>query len=88
MFFWRAMTQWLGGMGVIALFVAVLPRLAIGGRELFFAEASGLDGREADAAIAADRAGPVEAVRCAHGGPNAGALARRDEPLRCGVRTR
>jgi trk system potassium uptake protein TrkH len=28
-------------MGVIALFVAVLPRLAIGGRELFFAEASG-----------------------------------------------
>ncbi len=42
-FFWRSMTQWLGGMGVIALFVAVLPRLAIGGRELFFAEASGPD---------------------------------------------
>ena len=28
-------------MGVIALFVAILPRLAIGGREMFFAEASG-----------------------------------------------
>lgn len=42
-FFWRSMTQWLGGMGVIALFVAVLPRLAIGGREIFFAEASGPD---------------------------------------------
>jgi trk system potassium uptake protein TrkH len=40
-FFWRAMTQWVGGMGVIALFVAILPRLAIGGRELFFAEAPG-----------------------------------------------
>lgn len=40
-FFWRALTQWLGGMGVIALFVAVLPRLAIGGRQLFFAEAPG-----------------------------------------------
>jgi trk system potassium uptake protein TrkH len=40
-FFWRAMTQWLGGMGVIALFVAILPRLSIGGRELFFAEAPG-----------------------------------------------
>jgi trk system potassium uptake protein TrkH len=40
-FFWRALTHWVGGMGVIALFVAVLPRLAIGGRELFFAEASG-----------------------------------------------
>ncbi|HSK08707.1 MAG TPA: TrkH family potassium uptake protein [Vicinamibacterales bacterium] len=41
LFFWRAMTQWLGGMGVIALFVAVLPRLAIAGREIFFAEAPG-----------------------------------------------
>ena len=42
-FFWRSMTNWLGGMGVIALFVAVLPRLAIGGREIFFAESSGPD---------------------------------------------
>ena len=40
-FFWRSLTQWIGGMGVIALFVAVLPRLAIAGRELFFAEAPG-----------------------------------------------
>jgi trk system potassium uptake protein TrkH len=40
-FLWRALTHWLGGMGVIALFVAVLPRLAIAGRELFFAEAAG-----------------------------------------------
>lgn len=40
-FFWRSLTQWLGGMGVIALFVAILPRLGIGGRELFFAEAPG-----------------------------------------------
>jgi trk system potassium uptake protein TrkH len=41
LFFWRALTQWLGGLGVIALFIAVLPRLAIAGRELFFAEAAG-----------------------------------------------
>ena len=54
MFFWRSMTQWVGGMGVIALFVAVLPRLAIGGRELFFAEATGPHRREADAPAAAD----------------------------------
>ena len=40
-FLWRGMTQWLGGMGVIALFVAVMPRLAIAGRQLFFAEAPG-----------------------------------------------
>ena len=40
-FFWRALCQWLGGMGVIALFVAILPRLGIAGRQLFFAEAPG-----------------------------------------------
>jgi trk system potassium uptake protein TrkH len=40
-FFWRSLTQWLGGLGVIALVIAVLPRLAIGGRELFFAETPG-----------------------------------------------
>jgi trk system potassium uptake protein TrkH len=40
-YFWRSLSQWLGGLGVIALFVAVLPRLAIAGRELFFAEAAG-----------------------------------------------
>ena len=51
MFLWRSITQWVGDMGVIALFVAVLPRLAIGGRELFFAEASGLSEEELDASI-------------------------------------
>ena len=40
-YLWRSLSQWLGGLGVIALFVAVLPRLAIAGRELFFAEAAG-----------------------------------------------
>ncbi len=40
-FLWRAMTQWFGGLGVIALFVVVLPRLGIAGRQLFFAEATG-----------------------------------------------
>ena len=39
--FWRALTQWLGGMGVITLFVAVLPRLGVGVRQLFFAETPG-----------------------------------------------
>jgi trk system potassium uptake protein TrkH len=32
---WRSLTQWLGGMGVIALFVAILPRLGVGGSQLF-----------------------------------------------------
>jgi trk system potassium uptake protein TrkH len=42
-FLWRSMTQWFGGLGVIALFIVVLPRLGIAGRQLFFAEASSLD---------------------------------------------
>lgn len=32
---WRSLTQWLGGMGVIVLFVAILPRLGVGGSQLF-----------------------------------------------------
>ena len=39
-FLWRAMTQWFGGLGVIALFIVILPQLGIAGRQLFFAEAS------------------------------------------------
>jgi len=41
--FWRALTQWVGGLGIIVLFVAVLPALAVAGRHLFFAEAPGPD---------------------------------------------
>ena len=41
LFFWRSFTQWLGGMGIIVLFIAILPQLAIAGRQLFFAEAPG-----------------------------------------------
>jgi trk system potassium uptake protein len=32
---WRSLTQWIGGMGVIALFIAILPKLAVGGSQLF-----------------------------------------------------
>ncbi len=39
--FWRALTQWVGGLGIIVLFVAVLPALAVAGRQMFFAEAPG-----------------------------------------------
>jgi trk system potassium uptake protein len=38
---WRSLTQWLGGMGVIALFVAILPGLAVGGSQLFGREFPG-----------------------------------------------
>ena len=38
---WRSLTQWLGGMGVIALFIAILPRLGVGGSQLFEFETTG-----------------------------------------------
>lgn len=39
--FWRSMTHWIGGMGIIVLTVAILPFLGNGGMQLFAAEASG-----------------------------------------------
>ena len=38
---WRQFTQWLGGMGIIVLGLAVLPRLRVGGRQLFESELPG-----------------------------------------------
>jgi hypothetical protein len=38
---WRAFTQWLGGLGIVVLFVAVLPSLGVGGKRLFQVEAPG-----------------------------------------------
>jgi trk system potassium uptake protein TrkH len=38
---WRALTQWLGGMGIIVLVLAVLPRLRVGGRQLLESEMPG-----------------------------------------------
>jgi trk system potassium uptake protein TrkH len=38
---WRATTHWLGGLGIVVLFVAVLPSLGAGGRRLFRFEAPG-----------------------------------------------
>ncbi|MCP4439442.1 MAG: TrkH family potassium uptake protein [Aureispira sp.] len=39
--FWRSMTHWIGGMGIIVLAIAILPLLGIGGMQLFVAEAPG-----------------------------------------------
>lgn len=40
--FWRSLTQWLGGMGIIVLSLAILPLLGIGGMQLFTAEVPGV----------------------------------------------
>jgi trk system potassium uptake protein TrkH len=40
--YWRALTHWLGGMGIIVLTVAILPFLGIGGMQLLIAEMPGI----------------------------------------------
>ncbi len=40
--FWRSLTHWIGGMGIIVLTIAILPLLGIGGMQLFVAEAPGI----------------------------------------------
>jgi trk system potassium uptake protein len=41
LFMWRAFTQWVGGIGIVVVFVAVFPQLAIAGRQIFHAELPG-----------------------------------------------
>lgn len=38
---WRSLTHWLGGLGIVVLFVAVLPGLGVGGKRIFNVEAPG-----------------------------------------------
>lgn len=40
--FWRSLTQWLGGMGIVVLMLAILPAFGIGGMSLFSAESPGI----------------------------------------------
>jgi trk system potassium uptake protein TrkH len=40
---WRQLTQWLGGMGIIVLMIAILPEVAVNGAELMRSEAPGPD---------------------------------------------
>lgn len=39
---WRALTHWIGGMGIIVLSVAILPMFGLGGMQLYAAEATGI----------------------------------------------
>lgn len=41
--FWRSFTNWLGGAGIVMVFVTILPMLGVGGRNLFKNEFPGLD---------------------------------------------
>lgn len=39
--YWRSLTHWLGGMGIVVLSLAIIPFLGIGGQELYNAEVPG-----------------------------------------------
>ena len=41
MLFWRALTHWLGGLGIVVISMAILPMLGINGAQLFVAETTG-----------------------------------------------
>lgn len=40
--FWRALTNWLGGIGIVVLFIAVLPALGMNTAQIYQAETSGI----------------------------------------------
>jgi len=42
MLLWRQLTQWLGGMGILVLMVAILPKISVGGAQVINQEAPGL----------------------------------------------
>ncbi|HEX2505457.1 MAG TPA: TrkH family potassium uptake protein [Gaiellaceae bacterium] len=48
---WRQFSQWIGGMGIIVLALAVLPRLRVGGRQLFESELPGPEVEQLTASI-------------------------------------
>lgn len=39
--YWRALTHWLGGMGIVVLFIAIFPQLGVGAKHLFKSEVPG-----------------------------------------------
>ena len=63
MLMWRQFTQWLGGMGIIVLALAVLPRLRVGGRQLVESEMPGPGVRAARRVDPRHRAAALAALR-------------------------
>ena len=49
---WRSLMQWLGGMGIVVLFVAVFPNVGVGAKHMFRSEAPGPPGESLQPRIA------------------------------------
>lgn len=50
--YWRSMTHWIGGMGIIVLIVAILPALNVGGYQIYLSETSGFQSEKLHPRIA------------------------------------
>ena len=76
---WRALMQWLGGVGIIVMAIAILPWLRSGGMQLFRAEFLGPPDKPMPrlAAITAALCGAYLAVSVACASPTAGPACRR-----------
>ena len=82
--FWRSLSQWFGGMGLIVLAVAVLPALRVGGLELVAAEAPGPTSDRLTARVGRDRQAAVAAVCRTHRGSRCGPDPQRARFVRRG----
>jgi hypothetical protein len=86
MLFWRQLTHWLGGMGIIVLALALLPRLRIGGRDLLRSELPGpSDTRAAPHDGTRHRTAAVEGLCRRHGGGHPGPRDHRLDRVRPGA---
>ncbi len=81
--FWRSMTQWLGGIGIVVLFVAVAPAIGAGAARLLGAEVSGLTETRFTVRIA-DTAKALLVITGALGGDGARPAPGRHAALRRG----
>jgi len=79
---WRQLTQWIGGMGIIVLMVAILSELSVGGAQVMNKEAPGLQHRQAHAPDTGDCAGAVDYLRRVHSRCGGGILRPRRNRLR------
>ena len=81
--FYRHLLQWLGGMGIIVLAVAIAPMLGIGGMQPLSRRNPGTDeGLQADTADHGDRQGSVVPLSPADGHLRSRLLGGRHEPVR------
>ncbi len=80
--FWRSFTHWLGGMGFVALYIAIFPLMGVGAMQLFRAEAPGLEMDRLRPRIKSTAQHPLAHLPRHVGHPHDPAHGRRNELVR------